>query len=99
MFASILAVAGQEQDALQAILDGVAQGDVVLAIVGGVILVGLVVLAAFKKNLPFIGPLVEAILTVARSLSKKKAKPSDQAGAAGVLPIRVLDQSQDDEKK
>lgn len=92
----IAAVSGQEQDALQAIIDGVTQGNLPLAIIGGVVLVALVLLMIFKKDLPFVGPVVDAALTVARSI-KPKAKPSDQAGAAAVVPVKTLDQT--DEKK
>lgn len=87
-------VQGQEQDALQAILDGVTQGNLVLSIVGGVVLVGLVLLAIFKKDFPFVRPLVDAVLTVARSISKPKAKPEDQPGVASVVPIKKLDQKE-----
>ena len=97
MFAVLLQSAGGggslEQDAVQALLDGAAQGNIVLAIVGGVVLAGLVVLGILKKDHPLVKPAAEVILKLARALSKPKALPADQPGLGTVVPIRKLDQS------
>lgn len=100
MFAVILQAGGGsvEQDAVQAILDGAAQGNIVLAVIGGVVLLGLVVLGILKKDHPLIKPIAEILLKIGRSVTKKPANPADQQGAAAVVPIKKLDQS-DDQKQ
>lgn len=80
-----------QQDAVQALLDGAAQGNIVLAIVGGVVLAALVVLGILKKDHPLVKPAAEVILKLARTFAKAKAKPADQPGAAAVVPIQKLD--------
>lgn len=95
MFLALLQAAPStvEQDALQAILDGAAQGNIVLAIVGGIVLIGLVVLGIIKKDHPIVKPIAEVLLKAARAFSKPKANPADQPGLPAVVPIRKLDQS------
>ena len=89
-----------EQDALQAILDGAAQGNIVLAVVGGIVLIGIVVLGIIKKDHPLVKPIAEILLKLGRAFSKPKAIPADQPGLASVTPIKKLDQSdQPDEPK
>jgi hypothetical protein len=97
MFLALLQAApvpSVEQDALQAILDGAAQGNIILAVVGGVVLIGIVLLGIFKKDHPLIKPLADVILKLGRAFSKPKAIPADQPGLAAVTPIKKLDQSE-----
>jgi|CXWL01.1.fsa_nt_gi hypothetical protein len=98
MFAVILQAAGggvdASQEAVQALLDGAAQGNVVLAIVGGVVLAALVVLGILKKDHPLVQPIAGILLKLGRTFSKPKANPADQQGVAAVVPIKKLDQEQ-----
>lgn len=93
MFAVILQAAGGDatQDAVQTILDGAQQGNIVLTVVGAVVLIALVVLALLKKDHPLIQPVAEILLKLGRTFSKKPAKPEEQAGVAAVVPIKKLD--------
>lgn len=101
MFAALLQSAVDQslppvnQDALQTLLDGIAQGNIVLAIVGGTILIALVVLGILKKDHPLIQPIAEILLKAARAFSKPKANPADRPGLDVVAPIKKLDQSED----
>lgn len=97
MFAVLLQAGGGDvtQDALQTVLDGAAQGNIPLAIVGGVVLIGLVILGVLKKEHPLVKPVAEVLLKLGRTFAKPKppAKPAEQPGLAAVTPIRKLDQS------
>lgn len=99
MFAVLLQAGGGgsvEQDALQAVLDGAAQGNLALAIVGGVVLIALLVLGVLKKDHPLVKPIAEVLLSLGRKFAPAKAKPAEQPGLSVVAPVEKLDQS--DEK-
>jgi hypothetical protein len=88
-----------ESDALQTILDGVAQGNIVMSVIGGIVLIGLVILGIIKRDHPLVKPIAGILLKAARAFSKPKADPAKEPGLPAVVPIKKLDQTDDPEQK
>lgn len=84
-------------DSLQALQDAIGAHNVALGIVAGVLFLVPVVLKVLGKNVPFLDPVLEALLKGAALVFKGKTvpapepKPEDVAkepGVANVVPIK-----------
>lgn len=80
------------QDAVNALQEALSKGELnpVLAVVAGVIVVGMLVLKALGRQIPLVEPLAKAALQVTRKLSKKEIPPEKTPGASNVVEIQKL---------
>ena len=73
------------EDAIKMLQDGLASGDVVIAAVAGVVLLGLVVLKLMKKEIPFLDPLLELVMAATKKL--RPSKPAELPKDGGLADV------------
>jgi TRAP-type C4-dicarboxylate transport system permease small subunit len=79
-------------EAMKALSDALAAGELnpIMAVVAGLAVVAILVLKALGKNVPFVDPLVKAVLGVAKNLTAKKPAPADVAGVEKVVEVEKI---------
>lgn len=73
--------------AVQALSDAMSGGDLVLAIVAGILVVGVVVLKFLDKKVPFLDGLIDVAIAVAKKFSKKSVPPETKPGVSGTVKV------------
>lgn len=73
-------------EALQAVSDAVASGDVVVAAVAGAMVLGLAILKFLGKSIPVLDPILNVVLNVVKGMRKPKA-PAELPKSDGLADI------------
>lgn len=84
-------------EAVNALQEALGHGELnpVLAVVAGVIVVGLLVLKALGKQIPLVDPLAKAALGLARKFSKREIPPEKTPGTSNVVELKKIGDPED----
>jgi hypothetical protein len=85
MFAALQVADEGFNQAIQALTDALSGGDIALAVVAAVLIAGIFALKFFGKKVPFVGAIVDIVLSVTRKFSKKTPP---QPGVEAVVEVK-----------